>query len=242
MKQKTIEYLLFISKSLMYVCHSTRMNIITYPIWLAMLTPKNTAVHTVGQTKWLTLKTITWTDDENNERKWDMVQRTTKKVDSSDAVVIIPLLKSERSGTKTVETILVRQYRPPMGTYTLEFPAGLIDDGETSEQAALRELKEETGYTGEIDTSYERNMMCMSPGLTDETIEMVIVQVDLDKPENMNPKQALDEGESIELLRVSLLDGLKDMMKDKNSQRGVPIALLYTFAVGLEMGKQLSQI
>ena len=32
----------------------------------------------------------------------------------------------------------------------VEFPAGLIDDGETPEQAAVRELKEETGYEGKV--------------------------------------------------------------------------------------------
>lgn len=204
-----------------------------------MSTPKNIAIETIGKSKWLALKTITWLDDKNTKRTWNMVQRTTKQgVNKADAVVIIPLLQSKTSST--IETILVRQYRPPLGRYSLEFPAGLIDAGESPQQAALRELKEETGYIGEIDPKFQSGIMCMSPGLSDETVEMMVVNVDLDNDENIHPKQMLDEGESIELIKVGLLDGLKNMMSDGDSQAGgIPIAMLYSFALGLEMGKNL---
>jgi 8-oxo-dGTP pyrophosphatase MutT (NUDIX family) len=46
------------------------------------------------------------------------------------------------------EIILQKQYRPPINKVIIEGPAGLIDAGETAEHAALRELKEETGYVG----------------------------------------------------------------------------------------------
>jgi 8-oxo-dGTP pyrophosphatase MutT (NUDIX family) len=42
---------------------------------------------------------------------------------------------------------IVRQFRPILGRTTLEFPAGLVDEGETPEIAAAREFSEETGLT-----------------------------------------------------------------------------------------------
>ena len=43
--------------------------------------------------------------------------------------------------------VVVWQYRFGIGRTTLEIPAGILNRGETSEQAAIRELREETGYT-----------------------------------------------------------------------------------------------
>jgi ADP-ribose pyrophosphatase len=43
--------------------------------------------------------------------------------------------------------VLVKQYRFGTGKITIEIPAGLIDQNEPSKDAAIRELREETGYT-----------------------------------------------------------------------------------------------
>ena len=40
---------------------------------------------------------------------------------------------------------IVRQYRPAVETYTWEFPAGTVDPGETPEESARREVREEAG-------------------------------------------------------------------------------------------------
>jgi ADP-ribose pyrophosphatase len=44
------------------------------------------------------------------------------------------------------EVVLVRQWRQPLGAFTLELPSGGVDAGEKPERAARRELFEETGY------------------------------------------------------------------------------------------------
>ena len=47
------------------------------------------------------------------------------------------------------ELILIEQYRHACGEVVLEIPAGILDEGEDPKKAALRELKEETGYVAD---------------------------------------------------------------------------------------------
>jgi ADP-ribose pyrophosphatase len=50
--------------------------------------------------------------------------------------------------TPEMNVLLVRQYKHGIGEVVTELPAGMIDEDETPEQCAVRELAEETGYTG----------------------------------------------------------------------------------------------
>lgn len=84
----------------------------------------------------------------------------------SEGCVIYPVLKSDPE-----KIVLIRQYRYPLGRFIYELPAGLIEEGETPEQAAMRELKEETGYTLEVvqgDPMWSRGFY-MGAGYTDES-------------------------------------------------------------------------
>jgi ADP-ribose pyrophosphatase len=63
-------------------------------------------------------------------------------IDSPDWVNVIPL-------TADGKVILVKQYRFGTKEFSLEIPGGMLDQGDTPEGAASRELLEETGYTGD---------------------------------------------------------------------------------------------
>ena len=60
-------------------------------------------------------------------------------VEHAAAVAIVPI---DDEGN----TLLVRQYRHPAGQALLEVPAGMVEDGESPDETAQRELQEETGF------------------------------------------------------------------------------------------------
>ena len=70
---------------------------------------------------------------------WGIGEKPFYRIDSKDGVVALLL-------TEDGKIVLVRQFRPARSSYTIEFPAGFIEDEENPEQAIRRELREETGY------------------------------------------------------------------------------------------------
>eukprot|EP00796_Vickermania_ingenoplastis_P008165 gene8165-5694_t len=152
--------------------------------------------------------------------KWEMVQRTTRTIPWDaynkspaplplDAVEICATLK--RGHERFL--ILVVQYRPPLDSLVVEFPAGLIDANESPEQTTIRELLEETGYHVSMeDIEHVSPPIAPEPGLADSCAKLVKVTVNGDLDINSTPKQELDEGEDIEVVLLPISDK-KNMMK-----------------------------
>jgi 8-oxo-dGTP pyrophosphatase MutT (NUDIX family) len=90
---------------------------------------------TVYEGRFLRCLILTYRDPEGILRQWEAVER----VNCDGIVAIVPV-------TGEGEMILIRQFRPPVDAYVIEFPAGLNDRGENAEEVASRELLEETGY------------------------------------------------------------------------------------------------
>ena len=119
---------------------------------------------------------------------WYFASRTGKRA----AVLVVPL--TEQTG----KVVLVRQYRVVLDAWVLEFPAGLVDDGEGLETAARRELVEETGYEGEIVSIGPP--VPTSPGMTDELVSIVTMRVG----EAPARPAAPEASEEIEVLALSM--------------------------------------
>ena len=123
------------------------------------------------------------------------------EVESPDWVTVIPWF---RDGKGVPRFIMVQQYRHGSNSVTREFPAGLIDHGETAEQAALRELLEETG-------SHAGRMTCLgrvSPNSAFMTNRSNFFLVeDLKAVQG----QCLDANEQLDVLTVPVSEAISDM-------------------------------
>jgi len=73
---------------------------------------------------------------------------------------------------KNNKVLLIKQFRPPIGRWIIEIPAGRVEPGEQPEQAAVRELREEVGY--EPGRLTKISSVYPSPGYSDEVIHIYL--------------------------------------------------------------------
>jgi ADP-ribose pyrophosphatase len=106
--------------------------------------------------------------------------------DSCDWTMVIPI-------TIDRQVVLVRQYRHGVREVLLEIPGGLLEPGESPEHAAIRELREETGY--ECQSVRVLSRLLPNPAINNATLHIAVA-------EGCRPigTQTLDALEQIEIV------------------------------------------
>ncbi|KAF9905393.1 nudix hydrolase-like protein [Linnemannia zychae] len=225
---------------------------------------KHTADTLLGKGRWLSLHQVQFQDPSGTQRGWEVCRRikpastnatatttdtnTLNNSASVDAVDVITIIKNSRK--KATHVVLVVQYRPALSAYSLEFPSGLIDAGETPQQAALRELEEETGFSTSaghsvqivnvgVPVSYE-------PGLTGSCSRVVLVEVQMNEEQLFGPDSPLrkakpeDDEWSLQVLVLPLEDLLLSIQELQDKAGGqsklVLDSRLYAWALGRASG------
>lgn len=84
------------------------------------------------------LKTIVFDVTVKHNKSSDGLEGDYYVMNARDWVCVIPV--------KNEKFLMVKQWRHGEGKLSIEFPGGVIDDGEDPETAAKRELEEETGF------------------------------------------------------------------------------------------------
>jgi len=123
--------------------------------------------------------------------------------------------------TKDNKMILTKQYRHPLRKVIYDLPAGGMKDGETPEQAALRELEEETGYTAEKLEWIGR--FSWAPGSMGGIVEIFFTY-------SLKPKGSFDPNEIMNIELVDFEEVLNGVLRGDHLDSALVIATLLVSA------------
>ncbi|KAJ8454521.1 hypothetical protein ONZ51_g12977 [Trametes cubensis] len=185
--------------------------------------------------RWVKLKKCTYRDPTGKEAVSGSLRNAPRVHPPAlmASVAILALLRSE-SNKFPPSTIIIEQYRPPVDRHVV----GLISEGESPEQTAIRELEEETGFkaSGVVQSS---PLLVSDPGMTNANMKLVTVDVPF--PENLEmPAQKLDPGEFIQV-RIVELAKLRAELQAYERKGFVIDAKLDHLASGFELAEKLRQ-
>ena len=135
----------------------------------------------------------------------------------ANAVMMIPMFEND-------DLVLIKQFRPAINDYIYEFPAGLVDENESAEDAIKRELFEETGLnitncSRIVKPSYT------SVGMSDESLAIYLCKV-----EGEISTEHKEENEDIEVIIVKM-DDAKKFIEKNNVAIKASLAMSFLYVI-----------
>ena len=180
------------------------------------------SIEKLTNTKWLNLFTVKFEDKTGKVQAWDVVSRNDLNAETfgqrqkPNAVVVVGYHVEKK------KIVVIKEFRLPLGNDEISFPAGLIDKGETIEDAAIREFKEETGLTVTKIVKVSPPIYS-SGGMTDESVVMVYVECEGE------PSSCMCEStEDIKVLLLGMSE-VEDLLHDPNVYIGAKCWFILDF-------------
>ena len=128
--------------------------------------------------------------------------------------------------TKEQRIVLVRQYRHALGTTTLELPGGILEQGESPKESAIREMHEETGYVSdEVEFLMK---ISPNPALNNNTAYFFLA-INAEKLTDTK----FDPFEDI-VIETFSKDELKQLLEEGKLQHGVQQGAIYQAMIQLK--------
>ena len=168
--------------------------------------PDTLNVTTLCKSKLFSIEQVTLSFQNNEQRDYERIIAP-----GNGAVLIIPVVDAST-------LLMISEYCVGTNNYQLLFPKGRIDQGESIEQAANRELMEETGYGAAKLTRL--HAMSIAPGYLDFITHIVLAQ-DL-----YEQKLQGDEPEALEVEKIDL-HAFDKLMQRSDLTEARSIAALY---------------
>jgi ADP-ribose pyrophosphatase len=149
------------------------------------------------------------------------VRTTREMITHPGSVVVLPVLADGR-------VLLIQQYRYAARQYLWELVAGRMDGGETPEEGAARELKEETGYSAKKLKVFLE--FFPTPGFLEEKMYLLLA-------EGLTPGEATPEDDEKIVAKPYTRKELEEMLRAKKLRDAKTIAGVLYYLRFIATGK-----